>query len=184
MGILANAGQAVGQAFAPPATAAGTAGSSLGWGTLATGMNVGGAVLQGVGGYQQAQYQAKLAGGNAENAQLSGDYAEEASKMRYGALAANQKSGAAARGVDVGSGAVAATVGSTQEIGALDAAMIHYNAMKEAYGLNAQAAVDKSVARNSIVSGAMRAGTSFLSGANALSDKWLTYQRSGAEAGA
>lgn len=184
MGILAQTGAAVGQAFAPPATAAGAAGGSLAYGTFATGAETAGSILQGVGGYQQAQFEAKLASRNAENAQLSGDYAEEASKLKYGALASTQKANAASRGVDVGSGAVAATLHSTAEVGALDAAMIHYNAMKEAYGLESQAGVDKSVARNSVVGGLMKAGTSFLSGANSLSDKWLTYQRSGAMAGA
>jgi hypothetical protein len=184
MGILANAGAAVGQAFAPPSTAAGTAAESLGYGTLATGMNVGSALLSGVGGYQQAQFQAKLAGRNAENAQLSGDYAEEASKMRTGALAAEQTTSAAARGVSVDSGSVQRTVQSTREIGALDAAMIHYNAMKEAGMLESQSDVDKAAGRGAIVGGLLKAGTSFLSGANSLSDKYLTYQRSGAMAGA
>lgn len=184
MGILAQAGGAIGQAFAPPATAAGEAGASLGWGTLATGMNVGGAVLQGVGGYQQAQYQSKLTSANAVNATLAGQTAEESSKLRYGGLAAQQVTAAAANGVDVGSGSVKAAVQTTQEIGGLDAAMIHYNALKEAYGLNAQAEVDKKAARLSLVSGGMKAATSFLSGATSLSDKWLQYQRSGAMAGA
>lgn len=183
MGMLANAGGAVGQAFAP-STAAGGASSSLGWGTLATGLNVGGALLQGVGGYQQAQFQAKLAGANAENARLAGDYAEQASKLKYGALGASQKASAAARGISVDSGAVQDTLRTTAEVGALDAAMIHYNAMKEAYGFEGQASVDRAAGRGALVGGLFKAGSSLLSGANSLSDKWATYQRSGAMQGA
>jgi len=184
MGILNSAGAAIGQAFSPPSSAAATAAASLGAGTLATGMEVGGNLLQGVGGYQQAMFQAKLAGRNAENAQAAGDYAEEASKLRYGAAGAQQKVNAAARGVSVDSSSVANTLKSTAEVGALDAAMIHYNAMREAYGLNAQAAVDKAAGRGAVVGGLFKAGTSFLSGAQSLSDKWLQFQRSGALAGA
>ena len=184
MGILNQMGAAIGQAFSPPGTAAGLAQASLGQGTLATGMDVAGNLLQGVGGYQQAQYQAKLAGRNAEIAQRAGDYAEESSKLRYGALGAQQKADAAARGVSVDSTSVANTLKSTAEIGGLDAAMIHYNAMKEAYGLTAQEQADKAAGRGALASGVFRAGTSFLSGAQALSDKWLQYQRSGAMVGA
>lgn len=184
MGILNQMGSMVGQAFAPPATAGGTAGAATTWGTLSTGLNVGGAVLSGVGGYEQAQYQAKLAGRNAEAAAAAGQFAESASKMKYGALEAGQKTSAAAGGVDVGSGAVKATIDSTKEIGALDATMIHYNAMRESMGLAAQSAVDKSAGRGAVVGGLLKAGTSFLSGANSLSDKWLDFGRVGIKAGA
>lgn len=183
MGILNNAGAAIGQAFSPGTSAQSLAAASLGRGTLSTGLEVGGDVLSGVGAYQQALYQAKLAGRNAENAQAAGQYEEEASKLRYGALGAEQKAEAAARGVSVDSSSVASTLRSTAEIGGLDAAMIHFNAMREAAGLQAQAAVDKSVGRNAIVGGALKAGTSFLSGAQSLSDKWLGYQLSGALVG-
>ncbi len=184
MGILNQVGQSVAQMFVPGTSAQSLAGASLTRGAVATGTEIGGDLLQGVGGYQQAQYQAKLASRNAENAQLAGDYAEEASKMRYGALGAQQKADAAARGVSVDSTSVANTLKSTAEIGGLDAAMIHYNAMREAYGLTSQAAVDKAVARNAVVGGLFKAGTSFLSGAQSVSDKWLQYQRSGAMVGA
>lgn len=178
MGILNQVGSTVGQMFNPGTSAVGLANASLNRGALATGVEGGADILQSVGGYQQAQYQAKLAGRNAESAQAAGDYAEEASKMRYGALGAQQKSDAAARGVSVDSSSVANTLKSTAEIGGLDAAMIHYNAMREAYGLSSQAAVDKAVGRNALVGGALKTGATFLSGAQSLSDKWLQYQRS------
>lgn len=184
MGILNQVGANMTQMLVPGTSAQSLAGASLTRGAVGTGMEVGGSILSGVGGYQQAQYQAKLAGRNAQNAQLAGDYAEESSKMRYGALGSQQKADAAARGVSVDSSSVANTLRSTAEIGGLDAAMIHYNAMREAYGLTSQAAVDKSVGRNAVVGGILKAGTSFLSGAQSVSDKWLQYQRSGAMVGA
>ncbi len=184
MGILNQVGANISQMLVPGTSAQSLAGASLSRGAVGTGAEIGGDILQGVGGYQQAQYQAKLASRNAENAQLAGDYAEEASKMRYGALGAQQKADAAARGVSVDSSSVANTLRSTAEIGGLDAAMIHFNAMREAIGLKAQSDVDKAAGRNAAVGGLFKAGTSFLSGAQSVSDKWLQYQRSGAMVGA
>jgi hypothetical protein len=184
MGILNQIGTTATQMLVPGTSAQSLADASITRGAVGTGMEAGGDLLQGVGGYQQALYQAKLAGRNAENVQASGDYQEEASKMRYGALGAQQKADAAARGVSVDSTSVANTLKSTAEIGGLDAAMIHFNAMREAYGLTSQAAVDKAAGRNAAVGGILKAGTSFLSGAQSVSDKWLAYQRSGAMVGA
>jgi len=184
MGILNQVGANISQMLVPGTSAQALAQGSLTRGAVGTGFEAGGDILSGVGGYQQAQYQAKLAGRNAEAAQAAGDYAEESSKLRYGALGAQQKADAAARGVSVDSSSVANTLKTTAEIGGLDAAMIHYNAMREAYGLTAQAAVDKAAGRNALVGGVLKAGTSFLSGAQSVSDKWLMYQRSGALVGA
>ena len=165
MGILNQVGANISQMLVPGTSAQALAQGSLTRGAVGTGFEAGGDILSGVGGYQQAQYQAKLAGRNAEAAQAAGDYAEESSKLRYGALGAQQKADAAARGVSVDSSSVANTLKTTAEIGGLDAAMIHYNAMREAYGLTAQAAVDKAAGRNALVGGVLKAGTSFLSGA-------------------
>jgi hypothetical protein len=143
MGVLNQAGAELGQAFAPAATANGAAGASLGLGTLATGVNVAAQVTAGIGGLQQANYQSKVASGNASAALLAGQEAESASKMKYGGLEAKQIVAQAANGVQVREGSAAATVASTEAISSMDAALIHYNAARQAYGETMQAGIDK-----------------------------------------
>jgi hypothetical protein len=180
MGFLNQAGADIGKAFAPSATANGTAAASLGFGTLATGVNVGSQLAAGIGGLQQADFAAKIASGNASAALLAGQEAESASKMKYGGLEAKQIVAQAANGVQVREGSAAKTVASTEAISSMDAALIHYNAAREAYGENMQAMVDKKAGAGALAKGIFGAGTSFLSGAQSLSDKWLQYQLSGA----
>lgn len=180
MGILNQAGAELGQAFSPSATASGAAASSLGLGTLATGVNVGAQVAAGIGGLQQANFAAKVASGNASAALLAGQEAESASKMKYGGLEAQQVVAQAANGVQVREGSAAKTVASTEAISSMDAALIHYNAARTAYGESMQAMVDKKAGQGALVKGIFGAGASFLSGAQSLSDKWLQYKLSGA----
>lgn len=183
MGFLSTLGAGIGSAVAPAASAAGTAGASLGWGTLATGANAMGNLLQGVGQAQQYGYAAKVAGQNSEAALSAGQQAESASKMKYGALEAEQKATQAANGIQVTSGSAEAVRHSTEEIGAMDAALIHYNAARQAFGESTQASLYKSAAKGALVKGVANAATSFLGGANALSDKALQYKLSGAMGG-
>jgi len=184
MGFLANVGAQIGEAFSPPATAQGTAGASLGWGTLATGANVGAQLAEGIGGAQRYEYAAKVAGQNAQAALTAGQEAESASKMKYGALEAEQKAAQAANGIQVTSGTAEAVRRSTEAVSAMDAALIHYNAARQAFGEQTQASLYKQAATGSLIKGALNAGVSFLSGAESLSDKALAYRRSGAYGGA
>lgn len=176
----ASMGADIGKAFSPVATAGGAAAQSLGYGTVATGVNVAANIAQGIGGLEQANFSAKVAGGNAQAALLAGQEQESASKMKYGGLEAKQVVGAAANGVQVNSGSAARVVQSTEEISQMDAALIHYNAARQAYGDQLQATVDKKAGQGALAKGVFGAGTSFLSGAQGLSDKWLQYQLSGA----
>lgn len=180
MGILNQAGAELGQAFAPSATANGAAAASLGYGTMATGINVASNIAAGVGGMQQADFQAKLAGDNSAAALLAGQEAESASKMKYGGLEAKQIVEQAANGVQVREGSAAKTVASTEAISSMDAALIHFNAARQAYGESLQASVDKSAGKGALAKGVFGAGASFLSGAQSLSDKWLQYKMTGA----
>lgn len=183
MGFLQGLGQSIGAAFAPAATAQGAAGASPGWGTLATGVNAGANIAAGIGGLEENQFKAKVAGMNAEAALRAGTLAEQSSKLKYGALEAEQKVAQAANGVQVGSGSALAVRESTERISAMDAALIHYNAARQAFGEAAQAQAYKAAGVGALAKGLSGAATSFLSGANSLSDKWLAYQRSGAMAG-
>jgi hypothetical protein len=176
----ASMGANIGKAFSPVATAGGAAGQSLGYGTVATGVNVAANISQGLGGLEQANFQSKVASGNASAALLSGQEQESASKMKYGGLEAKQVVSEAANGVQVRSGSAQAVVNSTEQVSQMDAALIHYNAARQAYGDQLQATVDKKAGQGALAKGVFGAGTSFLSGAQGLSDKWLQYQLSGA----
>lgn len=180
MGVLNQAGAELGQVFAPSATANGAAGASLGLGTVATGVNVAAQVAAGLGGLEQANYQSKVASGNSAAALLAGQEAESASKMKYGGLEAKQVVDQAANGVQVREGSAAKTVASTEAISSMDAALIHFNAARQAYGEAQQAGIDKKAGQGAFAKGIFGAGASFLSGAQSLSDKWLAYKLSGA----
>lgn len=183
MGFLAPTGAAIGQAFAPTATAAATAQSALGWGTFSTAANVTGDLLSGIAAGQQANFAAKVAGQDAFAARAAGQYEESAAKGRTTAAVASAKAAQAANGVSVDSGSAENVRGAIQRFGDLDAAMIHYNAARQAYADEAQAGLYKMAGRNAAVGSLFKAGSSFLTGARSLSDKWLAYQRSGALAG-
>lgn len=180
MGFLNQVGGAIGSAFSPPATALGAAQESMNLGTIATGVNAVAPIISAVGSKQQADFQANIADQNAQAALLAGQEAGSASKMRYGALEARQKVAQAANGVQVNSGSALATRQSTEEISNMDAALIHYNAAREAYAQSTQASLDRAAGKGAIARGVLGAGASFLSGAQSLSDKWLQYKLSGA----
>lgn len=181
MGFLASAGEGIGAAGAGgDVSASGLATRSLQSSTLATGLNVTGDLLEGLGGFQQAHYAAQVARQNANAALEAGGYEESASKMRYGALEAKQLAGQASSGIQVSSGSPAAVRHSTEEIGALDAMAIRFNASRQAYAENAQAGLDERAGVGALAKGALSAGASFLSGASSLSSKYLSFRRTGA----
>jgi hypothetical protein len=182
MGFLNELGADIGKAFAPTATASGAAAQSLGYGTIATGVNVASQVMAGIGGLQQAQFQSKVASSNAAAALAAGQEAESASKMKYGALEGEQKVAQAANNVQVDSGSALKTRLSTEAVSSMDAALIHYNAAREAYAQSTEASLDRAAGQGALMKGVLGAGTSFLSGAQALSDKWLQFKQSGAMA--
>lgn len=180
MGILQEAGGALGAAFSPAATAGGAAAQSLGLGTVATGINAVAPLISASGQKSQADFAASVADQNAQAALLAGQTAGSASKMKYGALEAEQDVSQAANGVQVDSGSALKTRQSTEAISSMDAALIHYNAEREAYGQSTQATLDRAAGKGAIAKGVLAAGTSLLSGAQSLSDKWLQYKLSGA----
>lgn len=178
MGFLAQAGQGVARAFAgSDLSAAGLANRSIQMGSLATGLNVAGNLAEGIAGYQANRFAAGVARQNAQAELEAGNYAGVMSKLRYGALANEQVASSASRGVSVDSGATQNLVSSTKEIGAMDALALRYNAARGAYAQNAQASLLDKAAGGALARGFIGAGTSLISGASALGDKWLAYQR-------
>jgi hypothetical protein len=148
-----------------------------------------GNVLGGIGGFEEANYRAQVANNNAaimrQNASAAtqaGTYQEEASKLKYGLLEGQQKAAQGANGVDVGVGSTAATRQATQTISAMDAAMIHYNAARAAFGMEteaassaAQAKLDQRAGINALAGGLMKAGSTFMSSATSVGSRYAQY---------
>ena len=165
-------------------------------------------ILSGLGGLQQADYMAAvtrnnaaIARGNASQALQAGQYNASTVKMRGSTLAAEQQVAQAANGVDVGVGSAAAVRDATQRMSALDAAMVQYNAAKQAFGFETQAATDETQAklykmsgRNALFTGLAKASSAAVGAAAAypsaggakvpgavinsgstLSPKWMNY---------
>lgn len=180
MGALSNMGAQAGSMFAGSGSAEELARRSLGWGALATGLDVGANIGAGVEGYMRGKYGASILRSNAQAVRAAGQYEESAAKAGTTRTVAEQTVAQAANGIDVGSGSALAVRDATEAIGAMDAAMIHYNAQREAFGLDVEANLLKRAGTSALVRGGVGAAGSFLSGASALSDKWAAYRRSGA----
>lgn len=120
--------------------------SALQLGALATGLGAAGQVASGWGQADQYNYQAEVASRNAaitrENATAglsAGGYVESESKTATGRLVASQRAAQASNGLDVNIGSPAAVRDSTATLGAMDAAVLHFNAARAAYGLESEA---------------------------------------------
>lgn len=177
MGFLANIGNSIGGWMAGPQSAEAAARSSMGWGAAATGAATAGALLQGVGQFQQSQHAAKVMGQNAAQARLEGQVAESALKGKTTAAVESAKAEQAANGVEVSSKSAEAVRGAIAQQGALDAALLHYKAQSEAFADQAQAALYKKAGTGALVRGVANADATFLSGASSLADKWSAYKR-------
>lgn len=170
------------------------AGSSQQWAGAGSVLSGIGAVAGGIGQSQAYGYQAQvaknnatIATANAQQDQAAGNVQESEQKIQTGLLVGKQEAAQGASGVDVNIGSPKAVRQSTQSVGALDAAMIHYNASREAYGQEiqatsdeAQAKLDQSSGNNALISSLFKGGASLLSGANSLSAKSASYRLSGA----
>ena len=182
MGALANA-----FSFGTPATAAA---SSMRWGEASTGLTAAGDILSGIGQSQQYGYMAQVARNNAAIMEQNvgatiqaGSYEESASKLKYGQLEAQQKAAEGANGVDVNVGSTVATRDTTEKLSAMDAAMIHYNAARAAWGeqneanaLRTQAKVYGQAGTNALFGGLFKAGGTLLSGASSIGGRYANWQ--------
>lgn len=177
--------------------AASAAQGSLQQGGLSTALSGVSDVLGGIGSQQQFNYRAQVAANNAKIEQANADAAlaagqmeESNSKLRTGMTMAAQKAAQAANGVNVNVGSPAQVRQSTAEVGAIDAATIHYNAAREAYNRMAEAAnfaaqsqLDKRAATGALIEGIGKGGASILSGASSLANKYAQFKLSGATGG-
>lgn len=150
-----------------------------------------GNVASGWGQADQYNYQAQVATNNAatqrENATAglaAASYSESLAKTDTGRLVASQKAAQAANGLDVNIGSPVAVRNSTATMGAMDAAVLHFNAARAAYGLEADAAnLDKQsemyrkAASGAKKSGVLNAASTLLSGVTALAGKAAAYKQ-------
>lgn len=174
--------------------AASAAQGSMNFGQASTGLTAVSDLLGGIGGQQQYNYRAQVANNNAaiernnaDATRAAGVVEESNSKLRTGMTMAAQKAAQAANGVDVNVGSAAQVRQSTANVGAIDAAMIHYNAARAAFGqqalaanYDAQAKLDRKAGTGALTEGLFKAGSSVLSGASSLSEKYAQFKLSGA----
>lgn len=121
---------------------------------------------------QQSKYQSKMAQYNADVQEKSANAAinagnEQAAQARARArqLQGTQAATLAASGVDLGGGTAVDIFGDTAQQGELDALTTVNNAQRQAYGLQAQAAGNRSQAAAYTAFGNQQAGLTLLNGA-------------------
>lgn len=153
-----------------------------------------GAVTSGIASSNAASYSAQVAQNNATIASQNAAYAtqagqvkEQASRMKTAGVIGQQKAIQGASGLDVGSGSNLDVRNSTADLGELDALTIRNNAAREAYGYQttgqsyqAQAGLDKMTSSNDLTAGFISGGSSLLSSASSLGEKFGWMQGSGA----
>lgn len=124
-----------------------------------------------------ANQNAALATANASDAIRRGQTAEVNSQLRTRQLQGTQAAQMAANGMDLGSGSPLSILSDTEFMGGNDAAVIHDNALKEAYGFQVQAANYTSNAnllqyRADMESPNKAAATSLLTGLGNVASRW------------
>lgn len=87
-----------------------------------------------------AEYNARQAERSAQYSILSGQRAEQGSRLRTAGIKSKQKVGYAANGVDLSSDSAVENLTTTDVMGEIDANTIAENAIREAWGFRAQGA--------------------------------------------
>lgn len=166
---------------------------------LATGgaaLGIGGTILSTVGAYNQAsatrsayQYQAQVDANNAQIAQWQasdaiqrGQTEEQNVRLKTAGLISSQRAQMAANGVDLSEGSPIDILATSKFMGERDALQVKDNALRSAWGYTVQAnnqtassEFNKYAASN--VSPITSAGSSLLSGATSVADKWYQYSK-------
>ena len=141
----------------------------------------------------QANYQASvdrnnqiISGWQADDALARGAEEERRTRLRTAQTIGSQRVSFAANNVDLGSDNVIDTQADTAMFGELDALTVRSNAEREAYqykvqGMNygAGAAASTLAGKNAQNAAKIGMGTSLLSGAASVSDRWSTYKKKG-----
>lgn len=137
-----------------------------------------------------ANYNATLAGYNADQARRQAEMSSQAGSAKAAmqgretrAAFGSETARAAGGGVDVNSGSAVDVRQSTAELGHLDALTIRTNAAKEAYGFQTQATnfenqgqLDRMQAKQAKTAGYINAASSLLGGASDAAGKYQQYK--------
>ena len=165
----------------------------LGMSAVGTVAQMYGQYQAGQAGAQAARYQAAVArnnaivsGYNAQQALDQGDAAVTQSQMKTRSLIGAQRAALAANGVDVNSGSALDVQSDSAMLGQLDALTLRYNAQTKANAYLSQAGqyiaqggLFDQQAGSALDASLIGMGTSLLSGASSVGDKWLTYKAHG-----
>lgn len=191
--VGSSLGASMNAAFTPNAQTG--AASSLAGQVTATGLSMTGEALSGLGALGTGLYQAKVGDNNArileanaKAALIAGSDEESRYRISAGQLKGSQKAALAANGIDVASPVAQDIARSSDAVANTDAAVIRYNAEREAYAgriaassAKANANISRALGVNALASGLFKAGSSFISGASSLSDKWSQFKMVGAQ---
>lgn len=156
---------------------------------IGAGTQAAGEVASGEGQAQAYLYQAAvnqnnaaILRGNAKSELVAGQYNESLSKLHTGQVAASGRVAAAASGVDVAFGSPTDTEQSTRTVGAMEAATMHFNAARQAYAgqvdaanADSQAELDKLGAEGVRTAGRIKAASTILGAASSLSSRYRQY---------
>lgn len=115
----------------------------------------------------------QIAGWQASQAIQSGQQQEFSSRLQEGAMFGRQRANMAANGVQLGSGSALDVLAGTKLMGNVDAATIHDNALRAAWGYQTQATIDKSASQN--INPMMSGLTTLLGSAGSVANSWYRY---------
>lgn len=173
---------AAGTAAATAGTAA--AGTAAGLTTaqmLSLGLSAAGTAISAMGAYQQSKVAGEVAARNAKLAELQAEDAlrrgeREAAELRrrVAATKSAQRVSLAAKGLDLTYGTAADLQDQTDFFGESDVATVRTNARKEAFARRSQSANFQAEALSQRPW--LAAGSTLLTGAGQVADKWYTYR--------
>ncbi|MGU3629836.1 virion core protein, T7 gp14 family [Comamonas sp. C24C] len=158
-----------------------------------------GAAATAVGSYYSAQSQranlglqatiadinAQTAESTAQQALVSGQRQEQASRLRTANLKGQQTASMAANGIDLGQGSALRVLTDTDTLGQIDANTIKANAVRSAWGYRTQATNYQNQALQarsaaSAISPGLTLATSLLGGATQVAGSWYAFNKAGA----
>lgn len=163
---------------------------SAGAAVVGAAMSAYGAYRQGQAQQEQADYQsavmdrnAKVAAMQAEDRQRTGQIEEKQMRLKNEQMIGQAKSDLSNSGVQVGTGSSLDVVSDAAAWGEWDVQQHRWNVAKDIWGINNQAAnysaqsgLYKMSGANAAEAGMWGAGTSLISGAGTVADKWYTYK--------
>lgn len=148
----------------------------LGASLAGTAISAKSAIDQGNATNKIAQNNAVMAGYAAADAQRKGEEDAQAIQRKGAALKSSQRVSMAAKGLDLGYGTAGDLQEQTDFFAASDVATARTNAGNDAWRYRNQGQDFRSQGAAAKSNGMMSAGGSLLSGASAVSDKWLRYK--------